>query len=204
MGFIEPGVGSEAMIARISALSICAAVLFTSFPVTAQQGRSRSLLVPDPSDLRGPLYHSVFSGLPSALSADDRSYTTLYAESLDLNCFRGNACEAFLRRSLKEKYQDVPIGVVVGIGAATLEPVLHWRSELWPGIPIVFSIFDPGPGIHTEKLNEVFDPFFTTRKQKMGIGLSISRTIVHAHNGRISAENQKEGAAVFGLSLPLA
>jgi signal transduction histidine kinase len=54
-------------------------------------------------------------------------------------------------------------------------------------------------------LNEVFDPFFTTKQQGMGIGLSISRTIVQAHNGRIWAENQKEGGgAVFRLSLPLA
>jgi signal transduction histidine kinase len=53
-------------------------------------------------------------------------------------------------------------------------------------------------------LNEVFDPFFTTKRQGMGIGLSISRTIVQAHKGRIWAENQKEGGAVFRLSLPLA
>jgi signal transduction histidine kinase len=77
------------------------------------------------------------------------------------------------------------------------------RAEMNGGSSAVVSISDSGPGIPTEKLNEVFDPFFTTKQQGMGIGLSISRTIVQAHNGRIWAENQKEGGAVFRLSLPL-
>ena len=78
------------------------------------------------------------------------------------------------------------------------------RTEMNGGSSAVVSILDCGPGIPAEKLNEVFDPFFTTKKQGMGIGLSISRTIVQAHKGRIWAENQKEGGAVFRLSLPLA
>ena len=78
------------------------------------------------------------------------------------------------------------------------------RTEMNGGSSAVVSISDSGPGIPAEKLNEVFDPFFTTKKQGMGIGLSISRTIVQAHKGRIWAENQREGGAVFRLSLPLA
>lgn len=78
------------------------------------------------------------------------------------------------------------------------------RAEMNGGASAVISILDSGPGIPVEKLNEVFDPFFTTKRQGMGIGLSISRTIVQAHKGRIWAENQREGGAVFRLSLPLA
>jgi signal transduction histidine kinase len=78
------------------------------------------------------------------------------------------------------------------------------RTEMNGGSSVVVSILDSGPGIPAENLNEVFDPFFTTKKQGMGIGLSISRTIVQAHKGRLWAENQKEGGAVFRLSLPLA
>ena len=78
------------------------------------------------------------------------------------------------------------------------------RTEVNGGSSAVVSISDSGPGIPAEKLNEIFDPFFTTKKQGMGIGLSISRTIVQAHKGRIWAENQREGGAVFRLSLPLA
>jgi signal transduction histidine kinase len=142
MGFIKPEFGYDAMIARASALSICLALFLTSFPVTAEEGRSRSILVLEQSALRGPFYQSVFSGLRSVVNAGDRSHITLYAESLDLNRFRGSDHEALLRRYLKEKYQDVPIGAVVAVGAATLELVMRWRSELWPEIPVVFAMVD--------------------------------------------------------------
>ena len=49
----------------------------------------------------------------------------------------------------------------------------------------------------------IFDPFFTTKEQGMGIGLSIARTIVLAHEGQIWAENDAGGGAVFRVSLPL-
>jgi signal transduction histidine kinase len=139
--FIVPNVGS-AMVAWISALLIGVAAFLTPLQVAAEERRSRSILVLDQSDLRGPFYYSVFSGLRSVLSADDRSHITIYTESLDLNRFGGKNHEALLKRYLKEKYQDIPIGVVVAAGAATLELVLHWRSELWPEVPVVFTMVD--------------------------------------------------------------
>ncbi len=78
------------------------------------------------------------------------------------------------------------------------------RTELNGGSSAILSISDSGPGIPPEKLANVFDPFFTTKKQGMGMGLSIARNIVQAHKGRIWAENQPEGGAVFRLSMPLA
>jgi signal transduction histidine kinase len=76
------------------------------------------------------------------------------------------------------------------------------RTEL-NGASAVISISDSGPGIPSDKLNEIFDPFLTTKQQGMGAGLSIARTIMQAHKGRIWAENQVGGGAVFRLSLPL-
>ena len=66
------------------------------------------------------------------------------------------------------------------------------------------SISDRGPGISSDALDKVFDPFFTTKTEGMGMGLSIARTIVQAHGGRIWAENRATGGAVFRLTLPLA
>ena len=52
------------------------------------------------------------------------------------------------------------------------------------------SVSDRGPGIPEDKIKEVFEPFFTSKAEGMGMGLSIARTIVEAHNGRIWAENR--------------
>jgi signal transduction histidine kinase len=65
-------------------------------------------------------------------------------------------------------------------------------------------IGDTGPGIPAEDLKNVFNPFFTTKPQGMGMGLAIVRTIVEAHHGKIFAENQLSSGALFTVTLPLA
>jgi signal transduction histidine kinase len=66
------------------------------------------------------------------------------------------------------------------------------------------EIADSGPGILAGKLNEVFEPFYTTKPHGMGMGLSIARTIIEAHAGQISAENRAGQGALFRITLPLA
>jgi signal transduction histidine kinase len=65
------------------------------------------------------------------------------------------------------------------------------------------SVSDRGPGVPEDKLKEVFDPFYSSKAQGMGMGLSIARTIIEAHNGQIRAENQDHGGASFRIRLPL-
>jgi C4-dicarboxylate-specific signal transduction histidine kinase len=63
------------------------------------------------------------------------------------------------------------------------------------------AVVDRGCGISPEKLPELFDSFFTTKPDGMGVGLSIARWIVLAHGGRISAANGAEGGAEFRFTL---
>jgi signal transduction histidine kinase len=65
-------------------------------------------------------------------------------------------------------------------------------------------VADTGPGIAPGDLKTVFDPFFSTKPQGMGMGLTIVRSIVGAHQGRISVENQPSGGALFIVRLPIA
>jgi signal transduction histidine kinase len=67
---------------------------------------------------------------------------------------------------------------------------------------VEIAVFDRGHGIAADALPRLFDSFFTTKPQGMGLGLSIARSIVDAHDGTIAAENVAEGGAVVRITLP--
>jgi len=66
------------------------------------------------------------------------------------------------------------------------------------------TVSDTGSGISEEVRGRLFEPFMTTKKEGMGVGLSICRTIVEAHGGSIWAENNEGPGATFAFTLPLA
>ena len=72
------------------------------------------------------------------------------------------------------------------------------------GSEVMVSISDSGPGIPEEKLDDIFDAFYSTKSHGTGLGLSIVRTIVMKYGGKIWAENRSGGGAVFRFTLPLA
>jgi signal transduction histidine kinase len=66
------------------------------------------------------------------------------------------------------------------------------------------TVIDGGVGIPAEMLPRIFEPFVTSKASGMGLGLSISRTIIEAHGGQIRAENLSAGGASFHVTLPFA
>src|SRR6267142_2684045 len=95
-------------------------------------------------------------------------------------------------------------GIEATAGATNGQRKIVARTAPVDGTRAEMSIADSGPGIRFDRLTEVFKPFFTTKEHGMGMGLSIARTIIETHEGRIWAENRPEGGAVFRVRLPLA
>ena len=62
---------------------------------------------------------------------------------------------------------------------------------------------DRGPGLYREQRDHLFEPFFSTKPQGMGMGLAISRSIVESHGGRLSVQTPAGGGCVFELTLPI-
>lgn len=81
----------------------------------------------------------------------------------------------------------------------TLTLVTTRKSEGW----VEVSVSDKGHGISPEMLPRVFESFFSSKANGMGLGLSLARSISEAHGGRITAENNASGGAIFRLILPV-
>ena len=69
---------------------------------------------------------------------------------------------------------------------------------------VLVTVRDSGPGIDTERRQHVFDAFYTTKSSGVGMGLSICRSIIGAHGGRLWVDENEPRGAVFQFTLPIA
>jgi len=85
-------------------------------------------------------------------------------------------------------------------------PTVQVSTKQLDNTQIELCVIDSGDGISEDKLKRVFNPFFTTKSSGMGMGLSISHSIIEAHNGKLYAENhiknQVTTGAKFCFTLP--
>jgi len=78
---------------------------------------------------------------------------------------------------------------------------LHIHT-LWNGDLVQISVRDQGRGIALDDMERIFEPFFTTKSHGMGLGLTICRTIINAHNGELWAANNADCGATFYFTIP--
>ncbi|RZN08459.1 hypothetical protein CWO91_22555 [Bradyrhizobium genosp. SA-3] len=108
------------------------------------------------------------------------------------------------RIQLQQVVLNLIINAVEAMSAVREEPrelLISTDRDALNGVLV--SLRDSGPGLDPASLEHVFDPFYTTKPSGMGMGLSICRSIVEAHGGRIWAGANETRGAVFQFSLPL-
>jgi two-component system sensor kinase FixL len=126
----------------------------------------------------------IAAGLPLVLA--DR----VQIQQVLVNLIR-NAAQAMAERPVPAGESALPCDVTVA------------ASMTAPGT-VEISVTDTGPGLAPEVAERLFEPFVTTRTSGMGVGLSISRSIVEAHGGRLWAEPNPGGGTVFRFTLQAA
>ena len=90
---------------------------------------------------------------------------------------------------------------IKGVSLADRRVILR-SARRDPGA-VEITVTDNGHGIAPDKLERLFDSFYTTKENGMGLGLSLVRSIAEAHAGRVTAENNAGGGATFRLILPI-
>lgn len=83
------------------------------------------------------------------------------------------------------------------------ERILDVRTSRYDKYSAAITVTDTGPGVMAAYRPKIFESFFSTKKEGMGLGLAIARTIVHAHGGKIWQEGTSTGGAAFKFTIPL-
>jgi C4-dicarboxylate-specific signal transduction histidine kinase len=107
------------------------------------------------------------------------------------------------RVQLKQVLMNLIMNAAEAMTTVTDRPrTLHVASKHDAGGGVLVQVEDSGPGIEPDDVDRVFKAFYTTKAKGMGMGLSISRSIVEAHHGRLWASPGTSIGAVFQLLLP--
>lgn len=107
----------------------------------------------------------------------------------------------------KIQLQQVILNLIVN-GIEAMSAVEHDRQELTirserlDGGQVQISVVDRGIGVDKQSQAQIFEPFYTTRTEGVGMGLAISRSIVEAHCGRLWLESVKNSGSTFRFTLP--
>jgi two-component system sensor kinase FixL len=110
-------------------------------------------------------------------------------------------------RGDRVQLQQVLINLILNAGDAMSQPpqivrTLTLGSSRAAGEGVEISVADTGSGIPQGGEEKIFEPYHTTKPHGLGLGLSLSRSIVFAHGGRLWAENRASGGAVFHCTIP--
>jgi len=102
---------------------------------------------------------------------------------------------------IQQVFINLIVNAIEALEGQQVPPLVTLRAAVTDSDRMLVQVIDNGPGVHDPE--QIFDAFMTTKEKGMGIGLAVSRSIVEAHGGRLWAENNKAGGAIFNVALPL-
>lgn len=161
--------------------------------------RLRSVLRKTPFEIRNlELNDTVWEaiGLAAAVAEGRRIALTFLPAATDLS-IKGDPVQ------MQQVILNLIINAMDAISDAEMKKREVSVATIRAGNHAEIRIADTGPGIAAGDLANVFNPFFTTKPQGMGMGLAIAKTIVEAHHGTMAAENLLSGGALFTVRLPI-
>jgi C4-dicarboxylate-specific signal transduction histidine kinase len=129
--------------------------------------------------------------LVTVRSSLDASLPPVHGDSIHL--------EQVLLNLMMNAMDAMAANTATGVG----ERILHISTDRYDKYCAAITVTDTGPGIAADYRPRIFDSFFSTKKEGMGLGLAIARTIVHAHGGKIWQEGTSAGGAAFKFTIPL-
>jgi signal transduction histidine kinase len=106
------------------------------------------------------------------------------------------------RVQLQQVVLNLMLNALEAMGSVEAAPRELLISTRQDHTGILVAVHDSGPGIHPEHLDRVFNSFYTTKPSGTGMGLSICRSIIEAHGGRLWAEANEPRGAIFQFTLP--
>jgi PAS domain S-box-containing protein len=161
--------------------------------------RLRTLLKKSKTELEPLDLNSVFQETIGLLHSDAVIRDVKVTTELDpwISCVRGD----------RVQLQQVALNLILNAFEAMNEQSRGEKRVLirtWQkGAEVLAAVADSGGGLPAEETEKIFKPFYTTKPQGLGMGLSISRSIINRHQGRIWVENNPDRGATFFMSLPV-
>jgi PAS domain S-box-containing protein len=107
------------------------------------------------------------------------------------------------RVQLQQVLMNLMLNGIEAIGEGTVAGHLTIKSQPNPEDQVLISVSDSGIGLPPERADKVFDAFYSTKPQGTGMGLSISRSIIESHGGRLWATENPDRGATFQFTLPV-
>ena len=112
-------------------------------------------------------------------------------------------CVSGVRIQLQQVILNLLTNAIEAIGSTSGRArVLRVSSARHEPYGVLITVADTGPGIDPKNMDRIFDSFFTTKSHGMGMGLSICRSIIEAHEGHLSLSPGAGGGTAFQIALP--